>query len=75
MRRIDRIVAAENAHTGEDDEPDDDDDETDGWKCGVCLEGVEDWDAPTGLGVKALPCNHFFHGECLKGWFATKHTW
>lgn len=72
MRRIDRVVAAEQFQSGCTSL---DDDELKGWECGVCLEGVDDWRAPGALGVKALPCNHFFHGECLRDWFVSKRTW
>lgn len=64
LRRVDRIVAAEEADDGEEK----------GWKCGVCLEGVEDPTSPE-TGVKVLPCNHLFHGNCLEPWFASHHTW
>ncbi|ORY34284.1 hypothetical protein BCR39DRAFT_193603 [Naematelia encephala] len=67
LRRVDRIVAAEEAEDG-------DEDETKGWKCGICLEGAEVNEADESTGVKRLPCNHLFHEACLEPWFASKHT-
>lgn len=80
LRRIDRVLAALHSRSQKPsgaarDEESDNENERKGWECSICLEGVEDWRSSEALGVKALPCNHFFHGECLRGWFVTKHTW
>lgn len=34
--------------------------------CSICLCGYEAWDR-----VTFLPCNHYFHTECTRGWFPT----
>jgi len=67
MKRIDRIISAEGPRRG-------DDDLEHGWKCGICLEGVEDAESKE-TGVKALPCNHLYHSACLEPWLTTRHTW
>lgn len=41
--------------------------EDEGWNCGICLESEG--------AVKALPCNHLFHADCLEPWFSTHLTW
>lgn len=69
LKRVDKVAAAEQVNNGEEEA----DDDNKGWKCGICLEGVEDDVKETG--VKVLPCNHLFHGACLEPWFTTKHTW
>ena len=65
LRRVSRIVAAEEAEAGGEGES--------GWTCGICLDGVDE--AETETHVKALPCNHLFHQHCLEPWFTTNHTW
>lgn len=71
LRRVDKVVAAEDANIGK--EYDDR-----GWRCGICLEGM---DGPEELAenpkprVKALPCNHLFHEDCVQPWFTSHHTW
>ena len=67
FRRVENVVLAEQDQEGGYDA------ESKGWKCGVCLEGVEDDTKETG--VKVLPCNHLFHEACLQPWFTTNHTW
>lgn len=66
FRRVERVIIAEQVKN-------DEDGEEQGWKCGICLEG-HDLEAKE-TGIKALPCNHLFHGDCLEPWFATNHTW
>lgn len=66
LDRIDRIAVAEGDQMEEEGEEK-------GWKCGICLEGVQGDAGETG--VKALPCNHLFHEDCLQPWFTTKNTW
>lgn len=68
FRRVNRVIVAEQAQEG----LEQDEDEK-GWKCGICLEGIED-DVKE-IGIKGLPCNHLFHESCLRPWFETKHTW
>ncbi len=68
LKRIERIAAAEEAGGGDEEEG------RHGWKCGICLDGVEDPERKE-TGVKALPCNHLFHGSCLEPWLTTKRTW
>ena len=68
--RVQRIVVAEQAHEGGVD-----DEEELGWRCGVCLDGLDDGLREKGeTGVKCLPCNHLFHEACLSPWFQTNHT-
>lgn len=64
LQRVNRILAAE--------ENESDEDEC-GWKCGICLEGMQEGDDDN-IGIKGLPCNHLFHAKCIEPWFATKHT-
>ena len=66
FRRVERVIIAEQVQDG-------DDGEEKGWKCGICLEGVEEGAKETG--VKVLQCNHLFHGDCLEPWLTTNHTW
>lgn len=67
LRRVDKVVAAEDASNGKEyDER--------GWRCGICLEGIEEEPAEGPIPVKALPCNHLFHGPCLEPWFSSHHT-
>ena len=63
LKRVDRIVAAEENESDEDER---------GWKCGICLEGMQEEDGD--IDIKGLPCNHLFHAKCLEPWFATKHN-
>jgi hypothetical protein len=71
MKRVDRIVLAE------EDELEVEEGNEKGWKCGICLDGWESQDKGLDdeVGVKALPCNHLFHEQCLEPWFATNYTW
>lgn len=66
FKRVERVLVAEQVQDGEEGEDR-------GWKCGICLEGVEEGAKETG--VKVLPCNHLFHGDCLEPWLTTNHTW
>lgn len=67
LRRVDKVVAAEDASNGKEyDER--------GWRCGICLDGIEEEPADGPIPVKALPCNHLFHGPCLEPWFSSHHT-
>lgn len=67
LRRVDKVVAAEDASNGKEyDER--------GWRCGICLEGIEEEPSEGPIPVKALPCNHLFHGPCLEPWFSSHHT-
>ncbi|EJT51936.1 hypothetical protein A1Q1_06805 [Trichosporon asahii var. asahii CBS 2479] len=67
LRRVDKVVAAEDASNGKEyDER--------GWRCGICLEGIEEELTDGPIPVKALPCNHLFHGPCLEPWFSSHHT-
>ena len=66
LKRIQRITIAEQVQDGEDED-------NRGWKCAVCLEGIDPDEKETG--VKALPCNHLFHAACIEPWFTSHHTW
>jgi hypothetical protein len=66
FKRVNRVIVAEQVQ-------DEDTAEEKGWRCGICLEGVEDGAKETG--VKVLPCNHLFHGDCLEPWLTTNYTW
>lgn len=68
FRRVNRVIVAEQAQEGLEQDQDEK-----GWKCGICLEGIED--NVKEIGIKGLPCNHLFHESCLRPWFETKHTW
>lgn len=70
LRRVDKIITAEDTAGGK--EYDDR-----GWRCGICLEGMEEdaKEPASAHPVKALPCNHLFHEECLQPWFTSHHTW
>lgn len=37
--------------------------------CAVCKDGVV-----AGQSVLRLPCNHYFHGECIRPWLAIRNT-
>ncbi|KAK4267733.1 hypothetical protein QN277_024473 [Acacia crassicarpa] len=39
-------------------------------QCSICLEDFDD----RGDGVLALPCDHFFHNNCIMKWLNTGHT-
>ncbi|KAK4267868.1 hypothetical protein QN277_024594 [Acacia crassicarpa] len=39
--------------------------------CSICLEAFDNQD---GEDVLALPCDHFFHNNCIVGWLKTSHT-
>ncbi|KAI9077880.1 hypothetical protein K1719_040141 [Acacia pycnantha] len=39
--------------------------------CSICL---EDFDDDEGDNISALPCDHFFHNDCIVGWLKTGHT-
>ena len=66
FRRVENVIKAEQ-------DKDVEEEENRGWRCGICLEGVEEDVKETGVTV--LPCNHLFHRDCLEPWFRTKHTW
>ena len=66
FHRVERVIVAEQVQDG-------DVGEEKGWRCGICLEGVEEGAKETG--VKVLPCNHLFHGDCLEPWLRTNHSW
>ena len=38
-------------------------------KCPVCLEELK-----RGVMMRALPCHHYLHSECLVGWFTKGNT-
>ncbi|KAK4267871.1 hypothetical protein QN277_024597 [Acacia crassicarpa] len=39
--------------------------------CSICLEAFDDEE---GDDVLALPCDHFFHNDCIVGWLKIGHT-
>ena len=38
-------------------------------QCSICLSDLEEGDL-----IRTLPCNHYFHHECIDEWLITKNA-